>query len=116
MKFNDEIPSTWQMSPLTKDCRYIIPLNNDEYKEIADEFVHSMKGKMKHIVQIERIQNERWYQQYLAHKKDFFKRLNKNTERRLYHGCPQNVVNSIIQDCFNRSFAGVNGWNFIFDN
>ncbi|CAF4944171.1 unnamed protein product, partial [Rotaria sp. Silwood1] len=31
------------------------------------------------------------------------------TEKRLYHGCPEKAANSIIEDCFNRSFAGVNG-------
>ena len=79
-------------------------------KTIEDDFRKSMKGKLKTIIKIERIQNERWYYQYLAHKKDFLKRLNKNTEQRLYHGCPEYAQNSIIEDCFNRSFAGVNGF------
>jgi len=73
-----------------------------------------MKGKFKNIIKIERIQNERWYFQYLVHKKEFFKRLNHNTEKRLYHGCPEKVLNSIIEDCFNRSFAGVNGHFIIY--
>jgi len=73
-----------------------------------------MKGKVKNIIKIERIQNERWYFQYLAHKKDFIKRLKKDTEKRLYHGCPQNATNLIIEDCFNRSFAGVNGFILTF--
>lgn len=68
-----------------------------------------MKGKYVQIVRIERIQNERCYMQYLAHLVDFNKRLNMDTERRLYHGCPQDAANSIINDGFNRRFAGVNG-------
>ena len=68
-----------------------------------------MKGKNTQIIRIERIQNERWYMQYLAHRKEFKKRLGVDTEKRLYHGCPEAPANSIIQDCFNRSFAGVNG-------
>jgi hypothetical protein len=47
--------------------------------------------------------------QYLAHHEDFKKRLSTDTEKRLYHGCPEQAANSIIEDCFNRSFAGVNG-------
>jgi hypothetical protein len=68
-----------------------------------------MKDKYTEIIRIERIQNERWYMQYLAHRKDFEKRLNTDTERRLYHGCSEKAANSIIEDCFNRSFAGVHG-------
>ncbi len=72
-----------------------------------------MKGKYTQIVRIERIQNTRWYMQYLAHHTDFKRRLNMDTEKNLYHGCPQQAANSIIEDGFNRSFAGVNGkFNF----
>lgn len=68
-----------------------------------------MQGKYTQIIRIERIQNEPWYIQYLAHGHQFYKRLNTNTEKRLYHGCPESAVNPILQDCFNRSFAGING-------
>jgi hypothetical protein len=68
-----------------------------------------MKGKYTQIIQIERIQNERWHTQYSAHSRDFKKRLNTNTEKRLYHGCPEDAANSIMEDCFNRSLAGVHG-------
>jgi CRISPR/Cas system CMR subunit Cmr6 (Cas7 group RAMP superfamily) len=105
---DDKAPSTWELSA-GKSFRFLVSNKSDEYKSIVDEFSRAMKGKLKNVIKIERIQNERWYFQYLAHKKDFFKRLKINSEQRLYHGCPQNVVNSIIEDCFNRSFAGVNG-------
>ncbi|CAF3438093.1 unnamed protein product [Rotaria sp. Silwood1] len=108
---DDKVPSTWE-SAAGNTFRFIVPFKLDEYKTIADEFYRAMKGKIKKIIQIERIQNERWYFQYLAHKKDFFKRLNKNTEKRLYHGCPNNAVDSIIDDCFNRSFAGLHGTSY----
>ena len=68
-----------------------------------------MKGKYTQIVRIERIQNERWYIQYLAHRHQFYTRLNEDTERRLYHGCPESAVNPILEHCFDRSFAGVHG-------
>ena len=81
-----------------------------------------MKGKYTQIVRIERIQNERWYIQYLAHRHQFYTRLNAHTERRLYHGCPESAANSIPAECFNRSLAGVNGnrksilvcWSLVF--
>ncbi len=108
---DDKVPSTWETSA-GKKFRFIVPYKSDEFKTIQEEFSRAMKGKLKNIIRIERIQNERWYFQYLAHKKDFFKRLNKNSEKRLYHGCPEHVQDSIIDDCFNRSFAGVNGFSF----
>ncbi|CAF3464752.1 unnamed protein product [Rotaria sp. Silwood2] len=108
---DDKVPSTWELAA-GNSFRFIISYKLDEYKTIADEFYRAMKGKIKKILQIERIQNERWYFQYLAHKKDFFKRLNKDTEKRLYHGCPNNAVDSIIDDCFNRSFAGLHGTSY----
>ncbi|CAM2721829.1 unnamed protein product [Rotaria socialis] len=106
----DEIPSTWDLSDETRN-RFIVSFHLNEYKTVHDEFNQLMKGKIKKIIQIERIQNQRWYFQYLAHKKDFFKRLNKNTEKRLYHASKFKLNNSIINDCFNRSFAGLHGLN-----
>ena len=72
-----------------------------------------MKGRYSEVVRLERIQNERWYLQYLAHSREFEERLHADTEKRLYHGCPETSANSIIEQCFNRSYAGVNGsFNF----
>ena len=68
-----------------------------------------MNGKYISILQIERIQNVRWFLQYLAHSGEFNKRLNENTGRRLYHGCSHSAADSIIQDCFNRNFARTHG-------
>jgi hypothetical protein len=68
-----------------------------------------MKGQFTQIIQIERIENERWYIQYLAQSRDYKKRLNRDTEKRLYHGCPDSTANLIIENCFDRSFAGKNG-------
>ncbi|CAF0838552.1 unnamed protein product [Adineta steineri] len=92
-----------------EQLRTIVPKNTDEYNSIIDKFLQSMTNKYTQIIKLERIQNLRWHMQYMAHWEDFRKRLNKNTEKRLYHGCPSSAADSIIQDCFNRSFAGVNG-------
>ena len=108
-----EVPSTWQHSN-DDQLRFIVPKDTDEYKSISNNFHTAMKGQYKEIIKLERIQNERWYMQYMAHSKDFKKRLNEDTEKRLYHGCPEQAADSIIKDCFNRSFAGVNGISFFF--
>ena len=84
-------------------------IETEEYRSISKDFDKAMKSHYSRIVKIERIQNERWYIQYLAHRRDFKKRLKHDTEKRLYHGCPESAADSIIKDCFNRSFAGVNG-------
>jgi hypothetical protein len=101
------IPSTWRNSD--DQLRVDVPKKTDEYKSLVANFDEAMKGKYTEIIKIERIENERWYMQYMAHSKDFKKRLNEDTEKRLYHGCSEQAAASIIQDCFNRSFAGVNG-------
>jgi hypothetical protein len=107
-----QLPSTWEQSTENK-IRFEVSTIADECKSISIDFDQAMKGKYTQIIRIERIQNERWYRQYLAHSQDFKKRLNTDTEKRLYHGCPQQAANLILEDCFNRSFAGVNG-KFMF--
>ena len=107
-----QLPSTWERSTENK-IRFEVSTIADESKSILIDFDQAMKGKYTQIIRIERIQNERWYMQYLVHRQDFKKRLNEDTEKRLYHGCPQEAANLIMEDCFNRSFAGVNG-KFMF--
>lgn len=111
---SDHAPDDYRLPSLWERCdedqfRYIVPENTDEYKQIIGKFDEQMQGNYVSILKLERIQNERWYMQYVAHKKEFKKRLGVDTEKRLYHGCPEGPADSIIKDCFNRSFAGVNG-------
>lgn len=105
---NYQPPATWEKSQNNK-IRFPLSKTSYEYKLIATNFEQSMKGRYSEIVQIERIQNERWYVQYIAHSHSFQARLHKNTERSLYHGCPESAADLILKDCFNRSYAGVNG-------
>ena len=105
---NYQPPTAWEKSS-EKKVRFELPTTKDEYTTIVTNFDQVMKGKYTQIIRIERIQNERWYIQYFAHSQHFKKRLNTDTEKCLYHGCPEIAANAIIEDCFNRSFAGVNG-------
>ncbi len=41
---------------------------------------------MPQIIQIERVQNQRWYKQYSAHECEFRQKLGKQTEQWLFHG------------------------------
>ncbi|CAF4014160.1 unnamed protein product [Rotaria magnacalcarata] len=99
-----KLPTTWVQSTDNR-VRFVVSNNTDEYHSVVTNFDKTMKGKYTQIIQIERIQNERWFMQYLAHSEDFKKRLNSDTEKRLYHGCPQDAANLIIEDCFNRRIA-----------
>lgn len=103
-----QIPSTWQKCNDRK-LRFELLNTSDEYKTTLVDFNQAMQGKYSEIIRVERIQNAPWYIQYLAHSQQFHTRLGKNTERRLFHGCPESAVNPILDDCFNRSYAGVNG-------
>jgi hypothetical protein len=106
--FNYKLPTTWEKSRKNK-IRFELSNTADEYKSIVTNFNGPMKGKYTKIIRIERIQNERWYIQYLAHSQNFKTRIDRDTEKCLYHGCAEQAANAIIEDCFNRSFAGVNG-------
>ncbi|CAF3968981.1 unnamed protein product [Rotaria sp. Silwood1] len=102
------LPETWVRSA-EGTLRFTVSNTTPEYESVCTMFQQAMKGKCKQVVRIERIQNEQWYIQYIAHSKGFCRKLNKNTERRLYHGCSHDAADSIIKSCFNRSFAGVHG-------
>lgn len=47
--------------------------------------------------------------QYVAHRDEYRKRHATLDERSLFHGCTNDSADKIITECFNRSFAGVNG-------
>lgn len=102
-------PSTWERSNDDEQFRFIVPEDTDEYRQIISKFDQQMSENYEEIIKLERIQNERWYMQYVAHRKEFKKRLGIDTEKRLYHGCPEEPATSIIKDGFNRSYAGING-------
>ncbi len=103
------LPDTLINTDNNNNLRLPINRNIYEYNIIVEEFDKTMFGHYTRINCIERIQNERWHKQYLVHRDDFKKRLHMNTEKFLYHGCPDMAADSIIEEYFNRSFAGKNG-------
>ena len=102
------LPSTWER-PVGNVKRFVVSPGSAEYQAVKATFDKAMGTQYTQMIKIERIQNERWYRQYMAHRQDFQQRLNSDTEQRLYHGCPENAAQSIIDGCFNRSYAGING-------
>ncbi|UJR14781.1 hypothetical protein I4U23_001769 [Adineta vaga] len=110
---NSILPSTWD--PSDHNCKRVtLSSTSSEYQNILSQFHITMLGKYSQIFKIERIQNERWFKQYDAHREDFKRRYEKLDERQLFHGCTGTATSQIIENCFNRSFAGVNGNLFGF--
>lgn len=98
------MPSHWIHQSETV-IRHVLNTDDSDYSKVLSQFNQTMKGHYTWI-QIERIQNQRWYTAYKAFK-HFSKQ--KDTEQLLFHGCPETSTDMIIHSCFNRSFAGVNG-------
>ncbi|CAF1164211.1 unnamed protein product [Rotaria sordida] len=80
-----QLPTTWE-KPTENEMRLELSNTVDEYKSIVTNFNQSIKGKYTKIIRIERIQNERWYIQYLAHSRSFKRTLDKDTEKRTVYG------------------------------
>ncbi len=99
------LPEYWQVQS-DNVSQFEVKVDSDEYREIRALFDKTIADKCKEIVRIDRIQNKQWYMQYNAYKSFSPK---KDTERKLFHGCPQNSAQLIINSFFNRSFAGING-------
>ncbi|CAF4714682.1 unnamed protein product, partial [Rotaria sp. Silwood1] len=102
------LPDTWESSD--QNCKRVsLQQSSKEYQDVLQKFNITMNNQYTQIIKIERIQNERWYKQYAAHRDEYKQRYRQLDERLLFHGCLGTSANQIVQECFNRSFAGVNG-------
>ena len=80
---------------------------SDEYSSVKKHFENTLLRPYR-IITIKRIQNPVLYKQYMVKKKDMDKK-NPQNERKLFHGCSEDVTEKISHDGFNRSFAGKHG-------
>ncbi|CAF0820337.1 unnamed protein product [Adineta ricciae] len=120
MLSNNDLSETALQSVATSELiendqlAYVISEHTDEYQAVLTQFDEQMRYFYTQIIQIERIENKRWYLQYLAHKDEFKRRLGKDTERILYHGCDEQAANNIVAKGFSRNFAGQHGarWGY----
>ncbi|CAF2225875.1 unnamed protein product [Rotaria magnacalcarata] len=110
-EINPAVPITWDMENDNGRKRIPLKFTSIEYVQVLKQFDDAnMKGKYTEIRKIERIQNERWFLQYSAHRDAFKQRFNGSPyEESLFHGCTDVTVDSIINENFNRAYAGVNG-------
>jgi hypothetical protein len=93
--------------------QFKVQIDSTEYQEIRALFDKTMANKYAEILRINRIQNKPWYMQYNSYKSFSPK---KDTERKLFHGCPQDSARLIIHSFFNRSFAGINGLFYLLNH
>ncbi|CAF4000108.1 unnamed protein product [Rotaria sp. Silwood1] len=83
--------------------------SSEEYRSVLRSFRATISAtKTNDNIRIERIQNERLYRQYQIEKKHFYKMLQKDTQKTLYHGCPNDdaKLQSIMEQGLDRSRAG----------
>ncbi|CAF0989356.1 unnamed protein product [Adineta ricciae] len=107
-RIDSTLPNNWDLSSGNMK-RVTLLSSSKEFKDVLAKFDETMKENYRAIVKIERIQNERWYKQYAAHRDEFTQRYTQPDERLLFHGCNKVSADKIINECFNRAFAGVNG-------
>jgi len=74
------------VTPYTRSRNpHLVPMNNTiaptRQSRTANHGIN-----IPQIIQIERIQNQRWYKQYSAHECEFRQKLGKQTEEWLFHG------------------------------
>ena len=100
-----DVPRYWNQQ-LDNVEQFPLQSNSAEFTAIRALFDTTMITHYTNIVRIERIQNKPWYMQYNSYK-SFSPRI--DTEKQLFHGCPQKSAKLIIHSFFNRSFAGING-------
>jgi len=126
-----ELPSNWDPMPVGEVCHMVtLDDKSKEYREVkalfevsvpvtrfTSLFTSSSRDHSYSIIKIQRIQNPQLYRQYVTRKKGMDQHNNPSfkNERRLFHGCPKDIADLISHQGFNRSFAGKNGNNCIFN-
>ncbi|CAF3953969.1 unnamed protein product [Rotaria sp. Silwood1] len=92
----------WDLSDVNFN-RVVLLESSKEYIDVWNRFDSTMNNNYSKIIKIERIQNECWYKQYAAHRDEY----TQSDERLLFHGCCSISADKIVQECFNRAFAGL---------
>ena len=98
------------MPPNTPYLMVTLHVNSDEYDSVKKLFESTLSRTCK-IVTIKRVQNPILYKQYMVKKRDMDEKNPKTVqnERKLFHGCDEDVTKKISHQGFNRSFAGKHG-------
>ena len=97
---SSRLPSTW-VTNRVKHQIFLLDSSSTEYNDVVAFFLPTIAAKLTKIIKIERIQRKTWYLQYQIMKKEYRERLGDENEKRLFHGCSEESVNSIIKSNFN---------------
>ena len=116
-----EFPSTWSSDVERGEVSVVLLLSfSKEYQDISKNFKATLRGEQGVIQKIERIENPILYRQYsfakdvLAAKRA--KEISARTatlELELYHGTREDAVQHVIDNGFNRIYAGTASGKFI---
>ncbi|KAM4626889.1 protein mono-ADP-ribosyltransferase PARP14-like [Discoglossus pictus] len=102
---NSDLPTLWDK--MDKDQVKTVLLNpgDPEYTDVQNKFAMS---SLK-IIKIERIQNRTLWLNYQIKKQSMdTKNGNTNNEKQLFHGTSPDTIKHVIQNGYNRSYAGKN--------
>eukprot|EP00118_Oscarella_pearsei_P022551 m.261870 g.261870 ORF g.261870 m.261870 type:complete len:1887 (+) comp40450_c0_seq1:83-5743(+) len=107
------LPPTWcEMAASDDEFRRVKLVETSwEYLEVVKKFEATGEGIPQQILRIERIQNQRLYRSFVKEREQIMKKGSKHcqtgsVERQLWHGTDEKVVEQIIANGFNRSYAG----------
>uniref|UniRef100_A0A3Q0QZR5 Poly [ADP-ribose] polymerase n=1 Tax=Amphilophus citrinellus TaxID=61819 RepID=A0A3Q0QZR5_AMPCI len=103
----DDVPEHWDaMQPNVTSQTFPLQAGTQEYDEIQKLFQATCKQT---IIKIERIQNPGLWNSLQVKKRDMEVRNgHQNNERRLFHGTTEDIIATINDRGFNRSYAGKN--------
>uniref|UniRef100_A0A3P8WRG8 Poly [ADP-ribose] polymerase n=2 Tax=Cynoglossus semilaevis TaxID=244447 RepID=A0A3P8WRG8_CYNSE len=103
----EEVPDHWAPMPATSSCHSVtIEAGSKEYTDVLTLFQASCK---RNIIKIERIQNPVLWKSLLLKKRDMEQRNgHQNNERQLFHGTTHDIIKTVNEHGFNRSYAGKN--------
>uniref|UniRef100_A0A3Q0R7Q2 Poly [ADP-ribose] polymerase n=1 Tax=Amphilophus citrinellus TaxID=61819 RepID=A0A3Q0R7Q2_AMPCI len=106
-KLKDDVPEHWDaMQPNVTSQTFPLQAGTQEYDEIQKLFQATCKQT---IIKIERIQNPGLWNSLQVKKRDMEVRNgHQNNERRLFHGTTEDIIATINDRGFNRSYAGKN--------
>jgi poly [ADP-ribose] polymerase 10/14/15 len=105
-------PETWSAMKNQQTAERFALLPGPERDHVCQAFMKTLNSSIK-VVDVQRIQNIQLWRQYATKRWEFVSREGPSSQDRnervwLFHGTEEDTVEKIVQQGFNRSFAGKN--------